>query len=132
MKPRLQKTFFVILTAALVLVSSCAPKQTVLSKADTGKQVSVNVGGQLAVSLASNPSTGYTWETKNLDAAFLQQLGEAKFKSDNSALVGSGGTLTLTFKALKPGMTTLTLVYHQPWETNVDPIDTFSVTVTIR
>ncbi len=40
--------------------------------------------------------------------------------------------MTLTFKALQAGTATLTLVYHRPWETGVEPIDTFTVTVTVR
>ena len=129
---KFQITVLVFLAAALGLTAGCSPRRTGLSAADNGKQVAVNAGEQLVVTLPGNPSTGYSWEAKSLDAGLLQQVGEAKFKSDSTNLVGSGGNLTLTFRALKPGTTVLTLVYHRPWETDVEPVDIFSVTVTIK
>ena len=129
---KLQKTLLAALLAALILSAGCASKETILSKADNGKQVSIHPGEELVVTLASNPTTGYTWEASNLDAAVLQQIGDAKFTSDNTARVGSGGSLTLVFKALEPGATSLVLVYHRPWEANVAPLDTFKVTVTVK
>ena len=93
----------------------------------------MNVGDTLVIQLASNPSTGFTWEVKDLDAAMLEPVGEPEFKDADTppGLVGAGGTLSTTFHALKPGSTTLTLVYHRPWETDVEPIDTFTVTITV-
>ena len=126
------KFLFVILVFGLVFSSGCAPMQTLLSEADNGKQVSLPVGGQLAVRLPGNPTTGYTWEVQALDASILQQLGEPGYQSDQPQLVGSGGTLTLAFKALKPGTTRLLLVYRRPFEANVAPLKTFSVMVTVK
>jgi predicted secreted protein len=54
------------------------------------------------------------------------------FKSSNPELVGSGGTITLTFKVLKTGTGTLNLVYHRPWETGVEPINTYTTTITVK
>jgi inhibitor of cysteine peptidase len=54
------------------------------------------------------------------------------FASSNPNLVGSGGSLTLTFRVLKTGPAALTLVYHRPWETNVAPLQTFSITATVK
>lgn len=61
----------------------------------------------------------------------LQRVGETHFTSDSHNLVGTGGTQSLIFKALQAGTTTLTLVYHRPWE-NFQLIDTFSVTLTVK
>jgi inhibitor of cysteine peptidase len=120
------------LVLVLILTAACSPKTPILTKADNGGQVEVKAGDQIVIELEGNPSTGYTWEAKDLDTGMLQSAGDPVFKSSDPSLVGSGGTLTLTFKALKAGATTLTLVYHRPWETDVEPVDTFSVTVTVK
>jgi inhibitor of cysteine peptidase len=124
-----------LVTLAVVLIpaTSCSPtKQVNLTAKDNGSQVYVKVGGQMVITLDSNPSTGYTWEAKDLDTSMFEQVGDPMFSSSNPGLVGSGGTLTLTFKSLKAGTAALKLVYHRPWETGVDPIDTFAVTVTVK
>jgi inhibitor of cysteine peptidase len=124
--------FFIALMGLLILTTGCGQQKLALTAADNGSQVEVAVGQQILVTLDGNPSTGYSWDVKDLETSLLEQVGEAKFESSAPSLVGSGGTQTLTFKALQAGTTTLTLVYHRPWETEVEPIDTFSVTVVIR
>jgi inhibitor of cysteine peptidase len=117
----------------LFLATACSGPQTViLTSADNGNKVVVREGGQVIIHLESNPSTGYTWEAKDLDTTMFQQVGDAVFTSSNPGLVGSAGILVLTFQAIKPGSSTLTLVYHRPWETGVDPVNSFSVTVRIK
>jgi len=123
----------VILALLLILAAACSPAKPVsLTAANKGSQVGVKAGEQIEITLDGNPSTGYTWEAKDLDSTMFEQTGDPVFNSSNPSLVGSGGTLTLTFKALKAGTATLTLVYLRPWETGVDPIDTFAVTVTVK
>jgi inhibitor of cysteine peptidase len=130
----MSRKLFVFFVIPLVLFSmtACSSRQTRLTAADNGKAVIVNAGEQIVITLDGNPSTGYSWEAKDLDASMFQQVGEAKFKNSNPALVGSGGTLTLTFKALKSGTATLSLVYHRSWETNVAPANNFTVNVTVK
>jgi inhibitor of cysteine peptidase len=124
---------FVLLPVVLILATSCTPaKPAILTVADKGTQVEVKVGEQIVITLDSNPSTGFSWEAKDLDKTMLEQVGDPTFSSSDPGLVGSGGSLTLTFKALKTGTTTLTLVYHRPWETDVAPVDTFAVTVIVK
>jgi inhibitor of cysteine peptidase len=124
----------ILITIMLILVTACGKvtNKVTLTSADNGSQVEVKVGGQIIVTLDGNPSTGYTWEAKDLDATMFEQVGDPVFISSNPGLVGSGGALTLTFKTLKEGTSTLTLFYHRPWEADVDPIDTFTVTVTVK
>jgi len=124
-----------LVTLAVVFISAaaCNPqKQVTLTVADKGSQVDVQVGEQIIITLDGNPSTGYSWEAENFDTTMFEQVGDPTFISSNPGLVGSGGTLTLTFTTLKTGKATLTLVYHRPWETDVDPVDTFVVTVTVK
>ncbi|MGA2490020.1 MAG: protease inhibitor I42 family protein [Anaerolineales bacterium] len=129
----LRRIFFLVsIVGVLVITAGCRYKQAKLTSADNGKTVSVKAGEKIIVILDGNPSTGYTWEAKDLDRAMLQQVGEATFKSGNPGLVGAGGTLTLTFKTLRAGTTALELIYHRPWETDVKPLGTFVVNVTVK
>ncbi len=122
-----------ILAFVLFMVTACTPTKPVnLTAADKGSQVNVKVGDQIVVTLDGNPSTGYTWEAQGLDTTIFEQVGAATFVSSNPGQVGAGGSLTLTFKAMKTGTAALNLVYHRPWETGVDPLDTFAVTVTVK
>lgn len=106
-----------------------------LTEADNGKSFTVKPGDTIEVVVAGNPTTGYAW-TAVLDeasAALLEQVGEPVYaaESTDESLVGGGGTYTFTFEALKSGKASLDLAYSRAWE-DVDPIQTFSVTVTIK
>jgi inhibitor of cysteine peptidase len=106
----------------------------VLGADDDGTAIELNAGQMLMVTLESNPTTGYSWEVSEVDRSVLSQVGEAEFQEapkEDEQMVGVGGTETFRF-ASAPGSTTLTLVYHRSWETNVEPVDTFTVEVTVR
>ena len=126
--------FVIVLAAVIVPTAGCGSKQIEVTSADNGKKLNVRAGEQFVVVLEGNPSTGYIWEAKDLDASMIQQVGETEFKSSNSnpGFAGAGGTLTLKFRALKVGTTNLTLVYHRPWETDVKPLSSFTTTITVK
>ena len=102
----------------LFMLTACGspPRPVSLTAVDKGTQVNMQIGEQMTVTLDGNPSTGYTWEAKDLDTTMFQQVGDPVFISSNPGMVGSGGSLTLTFKALKAGKAVLTLIYHRPWK----------------
>jgi inhibitor of cysteine peptidase len=124
--------YIAALGIVFVMMTGCGSRQTKFTAVDNGKTVGLKTGDQVVIMLDANPSTGYTWEVKDLDASMIQQVGESGFKSSNPGLIGSGGLLTLTFKTLKAGTTTLTLVYHRPWETDVKPQDTFTLPMVVK
>ena len=72
-------------------------------------------GSTFAFRLEGNITTGYTWQAMIEDEQILK-LESNEYEPEDSELVGSGGTATLTFKALKKGETKLTLEYAQDWE----------------
>lgn len=127
-----RKALFFFPLILVLVMTACGPAKTRLTANDNGRQVEVKAGDLIVISLDGNPSTGYTWEASDLDTAMFAQVGETEFKSDSPGLVGAGGTLTLTFEALRAGSATLTLIYHRPWETDVEPLDTFSITVVVE
>lgn len=122
----------VLLLLALVLLAACGASKTIeLDAADNGAAVELSPGQVVAISLDSNPSTGYSWEAVDLDESILKQDGEPEFEQA-PGLVGANGLQTLRFKAVGAGTITLKLVYHRPWETGIAPLETWTVEVTVR
>ncbi len=125
--------FIIFIVLALAITTGCGKgTQMKLTSADNNKTIDVKTGDLVVIDLEGNPTTGYNWEAKDLDTSMLEQVGEPEFKSSDPSLVGSGGSIRLTFKALKAGTTTLNLIYHRSWEKDVAPINTYSVVVTVK
>ncbi len=121
------------LIAILTLAAcrSAAPDPVAITEADAGKTIELHPGDQLMVTLDGNITTGYTWENTLPDAAVLKQNGEAEFKAESDK-IGAGGKITLKFDAVSAGQVNLKLVYHRPWEKDVQPINTYEVTVVVK
>ena len=127
-----KSVILIVLAVTMILSTGCGPREVKVTTAENGGQIEVKAGDQFVVELEGNPSTGYTWEARDLDTNMFQQIGDAEFTSGDPGLVGAGGTLALTFKAIQAGTGTLTLVYHRSWEPDVAPADTFTVTVIVK
>ena len=124
---------FVCLVICAAL-SACAAKNSdmvALTQKDAGTTVHVKQGSIVSIILEGNPTTGYTWEVAPGGSGSLEQQGESSFKADSSAL-GSGGMMTLQFKAAQAGTSTLKLIYHRSFEPNVAPLQTFEVTIVVE
>jgi predicted secreted protein len=102
----------------------------VITEKDDGMPVKVVVGDTLVVRLASNPTTGYEWQTIKLDTDYLQSTGEPIYESPSTRMPGAGGTQVFTFTTLKPGKSSLALAYMRSWETK--PIKAFAIIVQIE
>ncbi len=86
---------------------------------------------RLEVVLEGNPTTGYQWEIDALDVSVIKPIGEPEFKPDSHA-IGSGGKFTFVFEVITSSQTTLTLIYHRPFEKGVQPLKTFRATVVVK
>ncbi len=95
--------------------------------ADSGDVIRVAVGEAFVVTLESNPSTGFRWEPRDLDETQLI-LQDTVYQSGGSNLPGAAGSETLTFKTRRAGESTLTLIYHRPWE-DAEPLNTVAYRV---
>jgi inhibitor of cysteine peptidase len=91
-----------------------------------GETVQVHVGDTFVVQLPGNPTTGYTWEVVPAEVPVCIQVGEPVFTPE-SDLVGAPGTFEFTFEITAVGTEDLTLIYHRPWEEDVEPLDTFTL-----
>ncbi len=106
------------------------PQQIQVTEADQGKNIMLNPGDSLVITLVSNPSTGYAWEVKPVDHAVLALIGEPAFKADSDSL-GAPGKTTLNFQTAASGSQALTLLYRRSFEKNAQPLKTFTINVTV-
>lgn len=121
-----------LMAVVLTAISGCAAQTALALEAkDDGNQITLQKGQTLTVKLEANPTTGYTWEVVESDGAILRQVGETEYEAE-SDLIGAGGVETLRFEAVEAGDMELRLVYHRPWETGVEPLETFTVQVTVQ
>lgn len=119
-------------TIAILAACGAAGSDPVsLTAKDAGTTVHLKQGDVLVISLEGNPTTGYTWEAAPGSSDLLVLQGEPQFKADSSAL-GSGGTMTLQFKAVKAGTAPLKLIYHRTFEPGVAPLQSFEVMVVVE
>ena len=112
------KTFILYAASLLLLLSACSPaaqpriverpsqavdvpKWVTMTERDDGRIVRLRVSDTLAVVLASNPSTGYSWEVGCLARGVLQRAGEVQARP-NTGLVGAGGERLLPLRRRQP------------------------------
>ena len=98
------------------------------------KQIEIEEGGVLTVSLGSNPTTGFSWaEAAEIADPTVLQQAESNFQApDNKGVVGASGTQVWTFEALQNGTTVVTMEYGRPWEGGEKGVWTFELTVTVK
>ena len=129
-----RKDVIVALLLSVFLVAGCgsaAGKEVKLTADDSGRQIALEEDQTLVISLVSNPTTGYSWGVVESEGSILRQMGEAEFHPQ-SDLVGASGVETIRLEATRTGQVSLQLDYRRPWETGVDPLDTFTVQVVVR
>lgn len=94
-------------------LEGAAPVQTFTDPA-SGTDVTLRPGGKLNLKLESNPTTGYYWSLKDIDASQVDQLSERYFADPAPAgITGSGGHQMFVFEALAPGRSDLVLSYER-------------------
>lgn len=123
--------------AAFTLLCSCAtlsgPKHYPLTEKDSGRLLHLNRGDTFTVLLASNPSTGFSWEfAKPLYDENVMILQGDKYIRPDEQLCGAAGKRSLTFLAKGSGRTGLKLVYRRPWEKNQPPAKEFNVIAVVK
>ena len=122
----------VALCCVAVDTAAATPPAVTIAEQDSGKTIELVVGQKLAVQLPSNPTTGYQWIVLG-DPAPLKRIGSDYAASPQAAgRMGAGGTQTLRFSASGSGKAELNLGYHRPWEKDVAPAKTFSVTIVVK
>jgi inhibitor of cysteine peptidase len=94
--------------------------------------VEMSRGDKLILHLEANPSTGYQWQVDTMNGDLLDWVDGPSFVPSAPSMVGSGGTSSFGFNALREGRTSLRLVYRRPWEEGKPPIRTVVLKVRIK
>jgi inhibitor of cysteine peptidase len=131
---KLSESLLFVCLLICAAVTACGAKRSgsvTLTQKDAGTTVHVKQGANVNITLDGNPTTGYTWEVAPGGSSVLEQQGDPASKPDSSA-VGSGGMVTLKFKAAQAGTINLKLVYHRTFEPNVVPLHTFEVKIVVE
>lgn len=97
---------------------------------EAGKTIYLTPAQTLEVVLPGNPTTGYSWNISPDSTAPLSQAGDAEFAPDSDA-IGAGGTVTMHYDVTGAGSGELVLDYARPWETDVEPVDTFTLNIIV-
>jgi len=140
-----------ILVGTIATISLCllacspAPKQVSVEASCSdfmklqhiSQEVEVAVDGSLTVTLCSNPSTGFEWESARISNQTVLQQVDHKFEApeytgDGPPPPGSPGKEVWTFKALKEGTSTISIEYSRPWEGGEKAAWTFVLTVVVK
>jgi inhibitor of cysteine peptidase len=105
-----------------------------LNEANNNGSKTIKKGDIVTITLEANSSTGYTWDVASNNKKVLRYDGKKYIapKASNPPVVGAPGKEVLSFKAIKRGTSTLTLVYHQPWDKKAKPAKTFTVKITVK
>jgi inhibitor of cysteine peptidase len=79
---------------------------------DPSEPIHVELNERFAISLAGNPTTGYTWQA-DVDSRYLVFLGQ-EFEPRTEA-PGAGGREVFQFEAQRTGTTQVVFEYRRPW-----------------
>jgi predicted secreted protein len=127
---------YVILALAIVFSSVMTVSGNICDNAPCEPQINASVGKEFAITLESNPSTGFEWWTK-FNPKYLSIL-DSKFISGNekTGMVGVPGKEMFSFNPRSAGSTEIIMLLLRPWENGtvaerkIFPINIMSATIT--
>jgi inhibitor of cysteine peptidase len=97
---------------------------------DAGRTIYLQKGECFAITLESNPSTGYAWEIVPVEKSILTLVIREDIQS-KSGLLGASGQVVLVFEAAANGRETLQLLYRRSWEKDVPPVNSFELNMVV-
>jgi len=107
--------------------------EVVTSETLTIQERALAKGETFEVRLEGNPTTGYLWEVVENDDQIIRVVADEYLTGDTTGrLCGAGGRYRFQFKAMGRGETTVKLVYHRPWEKDVEPLQTYLIDLTVN
>ncbi len=97
-----------------------------ITKADKGKQFSVQAGDSIVLHLEENPTTGYQWEVDGMDNEMMDLEGSS-FALGGGAGIGGGGIRVFRYQPKKSGATRISLKLWRSWEGEPSVVERFEV-----
>jgi inhibitor of cysteine peptidase len=98
----------------------------------TNATLSVKTNEQFYITLGSNPSTGYEWQTASVSNPNVVRFVDSQYIPPESQLLGAAGKQVLTFNALQEGNATVMLQYVRPFERGVPPVSIYVAEVMVE
>jgi len=96
------------------------------------RSVELSHGDKLVLRLDANPSTGHQWQVASMSGNVLDWVEGPSYLPSEPSLIGSGGTASFGFQALRKGKASLELIYRRPWEEDKPPARTVVLKVRIK
>ena len=109
-----------------------AKSSVTVTGTDSGRVVNLKTGDTLAVRLASNPSTGYSWDVSKGKADVLLERNKVFERGAADSPLGTGGTDVWMFEAVKEGKQKVTFTYRRPWEKGASAAKTVWYSIVVQ
>ena len=120
------------LIATAVCLASCAHRGPLsLGEADTGRAVQLAVGQTLTLRLASDLSTGHTWQIATDPDARVLIVVDSGYDRPRASAPGTTGQAWWVLHATGAGSTSIALRYGRPWE-SVPDARQFTMNITVK
>jgi len=101
-----------------------------LTEAENNQSFDIHAGDEIVIELDESPTTGYRWAVDQLDTDVFASPAD-KFSLAGPG-VGTGGKRRLTFKAQKPGSTSVALKLWRDWQGDASIIDRFHIAIDVH
>ncbi|MCU0483329.1 MAG: protease inhibitor I42 family protein [Chloroflexi bacterium] len=93
------------------------------------RSVTVAAGETFRITLCSNPSTGFAWETPVIAGTAGVTLVDHQTAPASGSMPGAAGAEAFTFRAASAGTATIDFAYSRPWEGGEKAVWTVQVSV---
>jgi inhibitor of cysteine peptidase len=125
-----------VLLASALLCAACGQPNSanasalIVGEGDNGREISVDVGQTLRVSLPCSPSTGYSWRMVG-DAGPELKLVSSGMATQTSSTLGSPQSQDFVFEGQTGGVKQLRFEYVRPWDTGGAPAKGYALTAKV-
>jgi inhibitor of cysteine peptidase len=102
-----------------------------LKEENSGTTVQLGPTDVLEVVLSENRTTGFGWSIVETTPKLVEVMGEPKHETTGGGL-GAGGRVIYFFEPVAVGQGQLKLIYHQSFNPDVPPAQTFEITVVVK
>lgn len=126
-----------LLAATVGSISMAEQSNVIELKVNQRVQIDLIHAGELDVKVASNPSTGFSWELKSvsqLNHCLTIKQNHFEMPDASSGRVGVSGFQHWTIKSQckKPSQTVLRFEYSRPWESGVPAVSWSELLVELK
>jgi inhibitor of cysteine peptidase len=107
-------------------------KTVILTKKDNATIVALSQGDHLVLRLPVSMGTGYSWQLEKEEKVTLPLEGKPEQEPSAETKPGATETQIFRFAAKQKGEVSLKFRLIRPWEKEIQPLKTYSVTVRIH